>query len=67
MIEFILMTCAGFALFLGARHLDRVVTRYEPRLAAIEPAIPAICLVSEIAGLMICVAGLGETLWTAWS
>ena len=66
MFYFLLMACVGLAMFIGARFLDRAVTLYEPRLPAVEPAIPMICFVAKSAGMMISVAGLGAAVWTAW-
>jgi hypothetical protein len=67
MIYYLLMAGLGLMMFLGARGLDHAVTRYEPKLAKIEPVIPLVCFVAKSAGLMISLAGLGATAWTAWS
>ena len=67
MTIYLLMTSIGLLLFFGARYTDRTIARHEPKLAAIEPAIPRICFVAKSAGMMIAIAGLGATMTLAWS
>jgi hypothetical protein len=64
-VHYLLMSCLGAILFLGARYTDRTVARSEPQLAVIEPAIPKICLVAKSAGMMISVAALGAAAFVA--
>jgi hypothetical protein len=52
------MTLLGLVLAVGAQYGDSAVTRYEPRLAEINPNIPKIFFAAKTLGLMIGAAGL---------
>lgn len=67
MITYILMTCLGLILALGAEYGDRAITRYEPQLAEINPDIPRIFYAAKTLGLMIVAVGLTSTMVTAYS
>jgi len=66
MVTYILMTCLGAVLAFGAECSDRAVTKYEPRLAKINPDIPRIFFAAKTLGLMIVAVGLTSTVVTAY-
>jgi hypothetical protein len=67
MINYVLMIGLGFVLDFGVYYGDRAVTRYEPRLAEVNPNIPRIFLAAKTLGLMIVAAGLTSTAVTIYA
>jgi hypothetical protein len=67
MITYLLMAGLGLVLAFGAQYGDRSVTRYEPRLVEINPAIPKIFFTAKTLGLMIVAVGLASTAVTAYA
>jgi hypothetical protein len=61
------MTGLGLVLAFGAQYGDRAVTRYEPRLAEINPSIPRIFFAAKTLGLMFVAVGLASTAVIAYA